>query len=373
MTTRAAPHWIVHTHHRMRTVSFACSFLVIGAHLWGKDYGAVAWSLLVFQFLVYPHLVFWRARRAADSLRAELDNLALDSLLVGIWIAAIAFPVWIAFTLFMSTSLNLAITEGRRGIFAAMLAFSGGVLISILAGGFRWSPHTDWLVTLLCIVGLSVYLLTIGNVAHVRNKNLRETRGILKGEEQALLATNDVLRRQLDEIHQLQEKLREQANRDPLTGLYNRRYLDDALELEVARCRRSGRPLCLAMIDLDHFKRINDIHGHNAGDEALRRTARTLEECVRVTDTCGRWGGEEFICLLPEAELAGGHELAERMRHATASQSMQWHGRPLAVTVSIGLAMLREGETVGAFVARADAALYRAKEAGRDRVMVADD
>jgi diguanylate cyclase (GGDEF)-like protein len=368
---RAAMHWVVPTHHWMRSASFAWTFVTIALHLGDKGYGSVIWILLALQFLVYPHLLFWRASRAADPLRTELDHLLLDAFLVGLWMAGIGFPVWIAFMLFMCTSVNNAITRGRRGIFLSVLAFSGGALVAGLGGGLHWSPQTGWPVTVLCIGGLAIYVLAIGDITHSRNDKLRETRTRLLEGEQALLRANEVLCRQLDEIYLLQEKLREQANRDPLTGLYNRRFLDATLQREVARCRRGGQAPCLLMIDIDDFKRINDSHGHIAGDEVLCRTAGGLQDCVRMTDTCGRWGGEEFLCVLPDTGEAGAQDLADRMRLHVEALAVPWQDRSLTVTISIGLARLQAGETADAFITRADAALYRAKETGRNRVVAA--
>jgi diguanylate cyclase (GGDEF)-like protein len=242
----------------------------------------------------------------------------------------------------------------------------------VLCAGLTWAPDTGAPVTALCVVGLAAYLLTIGNIAHQRNDRLRETRARLQLGERAQLTANEVLRRQLEEIHQLQEKLGEQANRDPLTGLYNRRYIDATLEQELARSQRGGHPLCVVMMDIDHFKQINDTLGHVAGDACLRSIALTLQDCVRISDHCGRWGGEEFICLLPETDSAGGQEMAERLRLAVASLPLAWQGLSLHATISVGLTVRRDGEAPDALIGRADAALYRAKEAGRNCVVLSE-
>jgi diguanylate cyclase (GGDEF)-like protein len=157
---------------------------------------------------------------------------------------------------------------------------------------------------------------------------------------------------------------------DPLTGLGNRRAFDPALDAAVGRCRRNRQPLALAMIDVDHFKRFNDRHGHAAGDLALQALAQGLREVLRrAGDQTARWGGEEFVLLMEgtDAEVARGR--VALLQQWLASQP---HGPDQALaqamTVSVGLAMLRAGELPEALMARADAALYRAKDAGRDRV-----
>jgi len=366
-------HWIVHTHHRMRASSFAMAFAFTGAHIWNQDYGAIAWGLLALQFLVYPHLLFWRAKRAGDPLQAELNNLLLDSLLIGVWVAALEFPLWITFTLFISSSLNNAISRGRRGILTAIAAFSCGALAWVAGVGFRLAPQTDWLVTLLCILGLSAYLLAIGSIAFARNRKLRETREKLQLGEKALQAANETLRLQLDEIHQLQGQLREQANRDPLTGLYNRRYLDATLEREMARSKREGLPLSLMLIDIDHFKQVNDTYGHQAGDEVLKRLAGILCENARSEDIACRYGGEEFLLLQPKMPLAMARERAEQWRAAFAAMTVPFGDLRIQTTLSIGVAAYPgHGKSADELIECADRALYLAKSAGRNRVRVFD-
>jgi len=152
--------------------------------MWGRGYGGLAWVLLALQFLAYPHLLFWRARRAPDSLKAEQSNLLLDSLLVGIWAAALEFPLWIAFTLFLGTSLNNAINRGGRGALGALLAFSSGALAWGLVAGFKVSPQTDPAAAALCLIGLSVYVIGIGNIVFAQNRKLRDTREALRQREE---------------------------------------------------------------------------------------------------------------------------------------------------------------------------------------------
>jgi len=113
-TQRRRPHWIVGTNHRMRALSFANAFAFCGLQLWAMGWPAWSWVLLALQFLVYPHLVYWRARRAADTQQAELQNLLLDCLLLGLWVGSMGFPLWITFTLFISTTINNAINQATR-------------------------------------------------------------------------------------------------------------------------------------------------------------------------------------------------------------------------------------------------------------------
>lgn len=158
------------------------------------------------------------------------------------------------------------------------------------------------------------------------------------------------------------------SRRDVLTGLPNRRAFEEELAREVARAGRDGKPLAVVMLDVDRFKVVNDSHGHAAGDAVLREVAARAAAAVRAGDLVARIGGEEFVLLLHGADLPGALELAERVRVAVAAAPVAAGDRPLAVTASLGCAVLAPGEGPEALVARADARLYDAKRAGRDRV-----
>jgi len=173
----------------------------------------------------------------------------------------------------------------------------------------------------------------------------------------------------------LRETLRLQSIRDPLTGLYNRRFMDEALRRELARARRSGQPLALALIDVDHFKQFNDQHGHDAGDLVLQQVARALESRVRSSDIVCRFGGEEFVVLMTELTPELAQRRAEELLQAVRDLVLVHGGRPLGrLSASLGLVLHpRHGEQPQALIETADAALYAAKHAGRDRVVIAAD
>lgn len=175
------------------------------------------------------------------------------------------------------------------------------------------------------------------------------------------LARQEVLRGLLESNRALQRL----STHDRLTGLYNRHKLDQRLGEEVARAQRHGSPFCVAMIDIDHFKRVNDSHGHAVGDLVLQCLGHLMLRGRRASDMVGRWGGEEFLILCPETHLDGGVLVAERLRVAAQDCPMPEAGR---VTLSAGVAEFRRGDSVESLLARADAALYRAKAAGRNRV-----
>jgi diguanylate cyclase (GGDEF)-like protein len=168
-------------------------------------------------------------------------------------------------------------------------------------------------------------------------------------------------------LRESRQQIRAMAARDGLTGLWNRRHIDATLEAAVQHAARHGTPLCVALVDVDHFKHVNDRHGHAIGDQVLKAVASCLALSVRAEDHVGRFGGEEFLLILPATSLSQAAALTERLRLGLNAQSIMPAGdRP--VTASFGLADWRSGEVASALVHRADQALYRAKAAGRNRV-----
>jgi diguanylate cyclase (GGDEF)-like protein len=171
----------------------------------------------------------------------------------------------------------------------------------------------------------------------------------------------------------LQEALRQQAIRDPLTGLFNRRYAEETLERELARSTRLRQPLALVMVDVDHFKRFNDTFGHDAGDLVLRSLGELLRSQLRTADIACRHGGEEFLLVLPDTSVEVALARAQQIREACSLLHLVHNGQPLgAVTLSLGVAVMpTHGDSAETLLSVADAALYKAKHAGRDRVQLA--
>lgn len=189
-----------------------------------------------------------------------------------------------------------------------------------------------------------------------------------KRMETDLKDTNTMLQHQLDEIHRLQEELQELAVRDGLTNLFNRRYLDETLERELSRAKREGYPLSLVMIDIDHFKKLNDTYGHQAGDKVLRELAALLWGNIRTEDVPCRYGGEEFLVLLPRMPLGIALERAESWRKAFEATRMSFGDFQLQSTLSCGLSAYPEhARTPDDLLRCCDDALYAAKRGGRNR------
>ena len=178
-----------------------------------------------------------------------------------------------------------------------------------------------------------------------------------------------VILRLLYELESSRQQIRLLAITDELTESYNRRHFMEVAEVEFLRARRHGLPMGLILIDADHFKRVNDTHGHLCGDVLLREIALACRGTLRSSDVVARFGGEELIVLLPQTDLAGALAMAERIRQRVARLAIQWREQKVEATVSLGVAALRtDTPTLDALIHEADIALYDAKRSGRNRV-----
>lgn len=219
--------------------------------------------------------------------------------------------------------------------------------------GARYDPHlVNLRIDLIQLCAEAVVLLQIGLIG-----------GYISGLRKRLRLRNDELQGALATI-------REMATHDELTGISNRRHLMEILEREIRRATRHEKPLSLVMLDLDHFKRINDCHGHNTGDEVLRQIASTIEAACRDVDHFGRYGGEEFLLVLPDTTRREAAVMVERLRRKVADLYIDAAPRH-RVTVSAGISQHLPGEDPRATIGRADEALYQAKAAGRNRYATA--
>lgn len=352
----AQEHWVVQLNRRNRTAFFALLFPVLGTHLAFLQAGLLEWILLALQLLVYPQLVYWRARRSADPLRAEMQNLLVDGVLLGIWVTHWGFPLWIAFVLFIGVCLNLMIFQGRRGLSKVILAMLAGVLVAALVSGLRFRPDTSLLTTSLCMLALTLYLFMFANDAYTRGVALRQSR--------------KQLGTRIEEITSLQAQLQEQASRDPLTGLFNRRHLDSLLAQELAECRQTGAELTLVMIDIDRFKMVNDNFGHLAGDEMIRALADLLLRHAREGELACRFGGEEFLLMMPRTPVSLALQRSEVLRKEFEAMRVTFEGHDMRTTLSFGIAGFPDhGSEPTPLLQMADKALYAAKLQGRNCIV----
>lgn len=264
----------------------------------------------------------------------------------------------------------------RKGVVVSTVVCSLSVL------GLIWAENAHWLAAPNPSVGFPqwvTYTVMFGfagsliqSINRVTKEALQRSESELaqrKKSEESLNAANHALNQRVREVELLQHELRELSQRDGLTGLYNRRYLGDAMSRELALADRNKSPLSLVMLDVDHFKSINDNQGHQAGDAVLVQLAKLLTSMSRSTDWVCRYGGEEFLLVFTGASLANAFARAEGIRQACEAQVFAGSGGPLKVTISAGVAAFPEhGTDVDSLLQKADRALYQAKRAGRNHV-----
>ena len=169
----------------------------------------------------------------------------------------------------------------------------------------------------------------------------------------------------------LVQELEKLALTDPLTKIYNRRYLNLHMERALPLAKREKSPLTIVMLDIDYFKKINDSHGHDAGDTILKKLVKIIKKEIRESDILVRLGGEEFLIVLASTSLKQGHELSERIRETVENEAFVYEKKRIPVTISMGIAQFNEVHDLHDFINKADQALYRAKENGRNQVIVA--
>ena len=323
-----------------RIIGFLLGAICIGGGLWEIGAPPWVWVLLVVYALAWPHLVYWIAARSRDPQRAELRNLMLDSVGGGIWIAAMQFNLAPSTIIVAMQAMDKAAIGGvkflARCLFAQVAAAVGVAFL------LRIEPQ----------------LLQSGNVARLASVPLLFIFPIMVGLTAFQLSRL---------VRQRNRELAALSSTDGLTRLPNHTAWLEAVEREFARSKREGGSMAVLMLDLDHFKAVNDQHGHPAGDEVLRGVAEVVRESLRQHDIPGRYGGEEFGVLLPGSDAASAEAIAERIR-----RKIEWasFAGELKVTASIGCAAIHANDLFPASLgARADRALYEAKAAGRNRAL----
>lgn len=246
----------------------------------------------------------------------------------------------VVFSLHAAFIIRRGLGSFSRGLVATVLVCIAAVQVVRLASTFVWLPGN----TILDASPLHAFFIATFSVS------------VLLFSVGAVLMAGDRLRAELEHL----------ATRDSLTNTLTRRYMDEACAAELERSRRSGQPIAFLMMDLDHFKAINDTHGHQVGDRVLVEFAAKVQRQLRKSDLLGRFGGEEFALVLPNTSREAALQVAERIRAACVPKAGE-----VGCTVSIGLTLgLPENDTLDKLLARADAALYQAKNTGRNRVAV---
>jgi diguanylate cyclase len=353
--------WSIDRRRRLRSMQTAtgCGLILAGVVVMvlaaatghARWASAMLWSAIAMSC----GLAFFVLVRSGASERMSDPALTLPQ----IWTAFIAGAAAYAIAGAMrGTVLPLLMVALMFGTFSLrprqvlQVAVMGAALFGLVMGLMAWQAplRHPRAVELAHFLMLTAMLMAIAAIAH----RLEQLRSRLKHQRQ--------------ELEEALVRIEFLATMDELTGLANRRQLTGAMDHEARRADRTGACFCVAILDLDHFKRVNDLHGHAAGDAALRHFAQSSARIVRATDLLGRWGGEEFLLLMPDSALPSAVEGVQRLRRALEKLPVQHEQVNLRLTLSAGVAQYRPGESVQQTIERADAAMYRAKLSGRNRV-----
>jgi diguanylate cyclase len=343
-----------------RTVGLGIGAVCAGAGLYQANAPSWAWGVMLAYCYAWPHVALWISTHAASPFAAERRNLLVDSFAGGFWPVAMAFNVLPSVLLLAALAMNNFATGGARLFGKGVLAHLAGGGLGLLLLGLKFQPESNFLTVLLCVPFLLTYPLVLGVVMYRLSIELSRRKDELVREKRRADEANLATTRALAEL----------AARDELTGLFNRRHMGELMAQHRAACQRAGDGFAVALVDLDHFKRINDTHGHAVGDKVLRAFAEQAGAAMRSTDIVGRWGGEEFLVIYPRSTAREAEQAAARLRERVAAVVVTTPcGQPLRFTVSIGLTEHVPPESIDALVERADRAMYRAKSQGRDRVV----
>lgn len=326
--------------HPLRVTGLGICGLIAGVVLWERQATWSDWLAMVLPAFVWPQVAWLVTRYSADRYRTQYINMVIDTALIATLVPLMHFNLLPSFLLITLTLVD-KITTGIRGLWVhAVWAMLGAGTLATLVIGVHWAPHTSTLVMLVCLPAMVLHSLSISVASYqLTRKTMR------------------------------QNKLLEELRRvDALTGLYGRGYWQEQAEATLQSHHATGEPACMLLLDIDHFKRVNDTHGHTVGDEVIRAVAHVVRGNVRATDCAGRYGGDEFAIILPGTATLDARAIAQRI--CTQITDIRLRQLPaLRITSSIGVAAASaQHSDLRAWIDAADTALYLAKKEGRNRV-----
>lgn len=329
--------------YRPRTVGMVLAGLCVATALWDCEPDWITWALLAINALVWPHVAYWRALGHVNPHRAEEQNLMLDSAWAGFWVFAFHWHLLPAVLVLAMPMMDAIAVGGMRQLRLCVVSMLGGWL----AGWAVWGWHVEVNSNLVAQAGAIPFLIFYPAMFAF----------IMYG-----------LVRKLDEQR---DALRELSERDALSGVYNRRFFEERIAQEFDNFHRHKKCIALVMVDIDDFKKINDLHGHTTGDEVIRKVGQVLQDHARRADVVSRFGGDEFAVLLPFTDANEALEFVQRVQGAFAQLKRQ-DDRLAQAGMSFGIALPQsEMEHHQRWIERADAALYRVKSRQRGSVELA--
>jgi len=335
--------------YKLRIVGLGAGFLCVASVFWGlpgdRPLALALWVLLVFHGFIWPHLACRTALRSTFPYRRERLNLMIDAMLGGFWVIAMQFNVLPCTLIVSMLSMNNIAAGGTRLFIRGLFAQLIGAALGLLLLGWVFTPLSQMRTILICMPFLVFYPLALGSTTYKMAQQLAQRS------------------RALEHLSRI----------DGLTNLLNRRYWETRLAEAFLHCQHEGKQACLALLDLDHFKDVNDTRGHVAGDAALQAFARMLENRLRKTDIIGRYGGEEFGVILIDTTLAEANQIVARLMQAIRDNAAQPDSPcPCPCTASLGICAYTPAiHSYHDWLLEVDRAMYRAKSAGRDRIVVA--
>jgi diguanylate cyclase len=329
--------------YHLRLCGLGVGFFCVATVFFANGAASWLWGLLIAHAFVWPHVAYSIALRAKSPRHAELRNLLIDSAMGGVWVAAMQFNLLPSALLVVMLAIDKLSVGGPRLVGRALICQAAACFLATSWLGFAWRPETSMLEIYGALPLLAIYPLAISGATY----QLART------------------------VSRQNQRLAQLTRIDRLTGLLNRGTWEDTAMDVLRRHQRIGAPAALLMIDIDHFKEINDRHGHPTGDQVIRSVAAIIQRCIRDVDVSGRYGGDEFGIVLVQTDIEAALRVAEHIRLNVLAGDPD--GMPVAMsTVSIGIATNSSAmHDMRAWVKRADVALFEAKARGRDCVVVA--